>query len=71
MRSHDDKWRFLKVKKFDFDKVMQMWSEMMRWRKEFGTDTILEVMRDFSITILFHKLSNTQTCLILFSFIDG
>ncbi|KAL2473160.1 Phosphatidylinositol/phosphatidylcholine transfer protein SFH13 [Forsythia ovata] len=34
--------RFLKARDFDIDKTIQMWEEMLNWRREFGVDTTLE-----------------------------
>ncbi|KAL8128451.1 hypothetical protein V2J09_017606 [Rumex salicifolius] len=42
---HDDYHtllRFLKARELNVEKTIQMWEEMLNWRKEFGTDTIIE-----------------------------
>ncbi|XWS36567.1 hypothetical protein CRYUN_Cryun20dG0095800 [Craigia yunnanensis] len=42
---HDDYHtllRFLKARKFDLDKTIQMWEDMLNWRKEYGVDSIIQ-----------------------------
>lgn len=42
---HDDyhtMLRFLKARRFDHDKTVHMWEEMLKWRRENGVDTIMQ-----------------------------
>ncbi|KAJ0691981.1 putative CRAL-TRIO lipid binding domain, CRAL/TRIO domain, CRAL/TRIO domain superfamily [Helianthus annuus] len=42
---HDDYHtllRFLKARKFDLSKAVQMWVEMLNWRKAYGADSIIQ-----------------------------
>ena len=56
--------RFLKARKFDMDKTVHMWAEMLNWRKEYGVDSFLKVRCHHRMAALHPPSSPFPLCIL-------